>query len=328
MLQLQYYNHKLTENQIEKILNNYNIKYNRIKNEIDSKFNSLIKQCVSDIKEFLENIKEIATERKKIKETENIQMEVSILKSKLEEKIINENKMKKEIDTLNKENSTLKARLKIQSNLSKSKKIIDNDLSKTNSSIIKTNSNANKNKYIKFPSSYRGQKKDKDKLYNSKKVIKSYINQKKKLDKNRYDNNHKSVSLEKETNKDRDSLKSASIQLRTNYSVEKRNNNKKNRVIIQNKNKKNDSIKSQKKFLTMNQTENTSSSEINNKKNKTIEDIRPFDVSLDQEESILTVEDIIDEEIKELEEDEQNILSLMEEIKNIKNSSGKKDILI
>lgn len=325
MLQLQYYNHKLTQNQIEKILNNYNIKYNTIKKEIDSKFNSLIKQCVSDIREFLENIEEIANERKKIKEAENIQMEVSILKSKLEEKLINENKMKQEIDILTKENSSLKTRLKIHSNISKSKKNNNNDLSKNNSSILKTESSSNKNR-TKFPNSYKGQKKDKD--YNSKKVIKSCANKTKKIEKNRY-NNHMSVSVEKKTHKNIDSLKSASIQLKTNYSTEKRNNfNKKNRVIIKNKNKKNDSTKSQKKFLTINPKENISSSELNNKKNKTIEDIPPFDVSSDQEESLLTVDDIIDEEIKELEEDEENILSLMEEIKNFKNSGGKEDILI
>ena len=65
MLQNQYFNSKLTKNQIEKILANYNIKYNTMKNEIEAKFNSLIKLFINDIKAFLENIEEISNERKK-----------------------------------------------------------------------------------------------------------------------------------------------------------------------------------------------------------------------------------------------------------------------
>ena len=59
MLQNQYYNSKLSHAHIEKILANYNIKYNTMKNEIDAKFNSMIKLFINDIKAFLENIEEI-----------------------------------------------------------------------------------------------------------------------------------------------------------------------------------------------------------------------------------------------------------------------------
>ena len=39
MLQLQYFNSNLTKKQIDRILNNFNIKYTTVKNEIYSKVN-------------------------------------------------------------------------------------------------------------------------------------------------------------------------------------------------------------------------------------------------------------------------------------------------
>ena len=94
MFQNQYYNSKLSKKHIEKLLEVYNIKYNTMKKEIDAKFDNMINLFVNDIRAFLENTEEIRNERKKIKEAENTQMEIEILKSKLEEKSINENKMK------------------------------------------------------------------------------------------------------------------------------------------------------------------------------------------------------------------------------------------
>ena len=108
MLQNQYYNSKLTKNHIEKILSNYNIKYNTMKNEIDAKFNNMIKLFINDIKAFLENIEEISNERKKIKEAENHEIELVLLKSKLEEKNKIENQLRTELELLIKENENLK----------------------------------------------------------------------------------------------------------------------------------------------------------------------------------------------------------------------------
>ena len=142
MLQNQYYNSKLSKNHIDKILGNYNIKYNTMKKEIDAKFNNMITLFVNDIRAFLENIEEISNERKKIKEAENAQMEISILKSQLEEKNINESKMKNEIDILTKEISSLKTKMKIHSKASKNKTHshtnTDTDLPNYNSVILKS----------------------------------------------------------------------------------------------------------------------------------------------------------------------------------------------
>ena len=114
MLQLQYYNSKLTKTQIDKILNNYNIKYTTVKNEIDSKVNNLLKLFMSDILTFLENIEEISKERKKLKDFENIQKECELLSSKLKEKTINEHKLENDIESLQKEIEYLKSENKNQ----------------------------------------------------------------------------------------------------------------------------------------------------------------------------------------------------------------------
>ena len=64
MLQLQYYNSKLNNKQINNILDNYKLKYSGITNEIESKINDMIKLFLKDILGFLENIEEIANKRK------------------------------------------------------------------------------------------------------------------------------------------------------------------------------------------------------------------------------------------------------------------------
>ena len=108
MLQLQYFNSKLSKNQIDNILNNFNIKYTTAKNEINAKLNNLVKLFLNDIQPFLENIEEISKERKKLKELENIKKEYNILSSKLKEKTLNEHKLESNIEYLQKEIKSLK----------------------------------------------------------------------------------------------------------------------------------------------------------------------------------------------------------------------------
>ena len=61
----------LTKTQIKHILNNYKLKYTKLKKEINSKLNSLIKVILNDISPFLENIEEISKEIKNLKEKDN-----------------------------------------------------------------------------------------------------------------------------------------------------------------------------------------------------------------------------------------------------------------
>lgn len=116
MLQLQYFNSNLTKKQIDGILNNFNIKYTTVKNEIDSKVNNLLKLFMDDILSFLENIEEITKEHKKLKEFEHIQREYDVLSLKLKEKTQNEHKLESDIISLQKEIEYLKKENKNQQN--------------------------------------------------------------------------------------------------------------------------------------------------------------------------------------------------------------------
>ena len=109
MLQQQYFNSKLTKNQIDGIMNNFNIKYTTVKNEIDAKLNNLLKLFLNDIQPFLDNLEEISKERKKLKDFENIQREYNIMSLKLKEKISNEHRLESNIESLQKEINQLKS---------------------------------------------------------------------------------------------------------------------------------------------------------------------------------------------------------------------------
>ena len=115
MLQIQYLNSKLNNNQIEHILNNYNLKYITIKNEIESKIGNMIKLFLKDIQSYLENITELANQRDKIKKYDSIKRELVFLQNKYKEKIYTEFKLKNDIKELQKENFLLK--IKNQKNI-------------------------------------------------------------------------------------------------------------------------------------------------------------------------------------------------------------------
>ena len=119
MLQQQYFNSKLTKNQIDGIMNNFNIKYTTVKNEIDAKFNNLLKLFLNDIQPFLDNLEEISKERKKLKDFENIQREYNIMSLKLKEKISNEHRLESNIESLQREINQLKNENNIIRNSSK-----------------------------------------------------------------------------------------------------------------------------------------------------------------------------------------------------------------
>ena len=112
MLQSQFYNSNLNNKHINKIIENYNIKYSRMKNEIESKMNSMIKSFLKDVLEFLENIEEIAEQKKKISNYERIKKELELIKTKLKDKTISENKLKSDFDLIKQENTLLKLKIK------------------------------------------------------------------------------------------------------------------------------------------------------------------------------------------------------------------------
>ena len=324
MLQNQYYNSKLTKNHIEKILSNYNIKYNTMKNEIDAKFNNMIKLFINDIKAFLENIEEISNERKKIKEAENHEIELVLLKSKLEEKNKIENQLRTELELLIKENENLKKRVKFKDQIIRNKNL---NLDSNNFNIrLKTELNSNKNKYKKFTTGNNNlknktAKKPKEKSNNN--VSLDAKTEEKLTIKNNY--SHRSNQLASDIVKN--IINPENLRYSNTYRKSKKrvNNSMDTRTLIKNqksKTKKNMNDIEKSPDIKSNQ-ETKSSSKIQNLKNKELlidEKFNSVEMPLiepnDENES-LTTDEIIEDEIKELELEEENIILLMDKIKQL-----------
>ena len=111
MIHLQYYNSVIKNNHISKILNNYLIKYSQIKNEIELKINQMMKLYLRDILSFLENVEEVAEQKHKINEYNNLFKELEQTKAKMKDKISLEHKLKNECEILQQENCLLKLRI-------------------------------------------------------------------------------------------------------------------------------------------------------------------------------------------------------------------------
>ena len=108
MLSLQYLNKRLKKNHIEQILKNYNIKYTTMKNEIENKINIMIKTFTEDISQFLNNLEDIAEQKKQLKNIVNNQTELESLREEIKEKIHEQTKLRREIELLRIENNRLK----------------------------------------------------------------------------------------------------------------------------------------------------------------------------------------------------------------------------
>ena len=313
MLQNQYFNSKLTHDHIEKILTNYNIKYNTMKNEIDAKFNTMIKLFINDIKAFLENIEEISNERKKIKDAENTEVELAILKNKLEEKKKSENQLKNEVELLTKENESLKKKIKFKEQIIQNKNL---SVENTSSDIrLKTENNPTKNKYKKFTTGSKTTRRDKNNLTLDAKT------EEKKPVKNKFAHKNKQLSLNLDKNIDADNPKYT----KTYINSKKKSNNSMDKRIVKKKSNTKKNMNSNDKSPEVKSTQETkSTSNIQNAKNKSILNDEklstvemPFsDQSYIENESI-TTDEILEDEIKELEKEEENIILLMDKIKQL-----------
>ena len=163
MLQLQYFNKKLTRSQFDRIFNNYCLKYKTKKLEIESKLNIMFEEYIKDILEFLENMQELGQNRKKIKEYEMLKNEVKYLNTQLKEKKSTEERLYKRIDALNQENLSLKN--EVNTYISKF-----NDASKSfywknmqeYSRIVSTNNENKREKSVKSSSRFRSVKRAKE----------------------------------------------------------------------------------------------------------------------------------------------------------------------
>ena len=313
MLQNQYFNSKLTHDHIEKILTNYNIKYNTMKNEIDAKFNTMIKLFINDIKAFLENIEEISNERKKIKDAENTEVELAILKNKLEEKKKSENQLKNEVELLTKENESLKKKIKFKEQIIQNKNL---SVENTSSDVrLKTENNPTKNKYKKFTTGTKTTRRDKNNL-----TLDAKTEEKKPI-KNKFAHKNKQLSLNLDKNIDADNPKYT----KTYINSKKKSNNSMDKRIVKKKSNTKKNMNSNDKSPEVKSTQETkSTSNIQNAKNKSIINDEklstvemPFsDQSYIENESI-TTDEILEDEIKELEKEEENIILLMDKIKQL-----------
>ena len=318
MLQNQYFNSKLTKNHIEKILANYNTKYNTMKNEIDAKFNNLIKLFINDIKAFLENIEEISNERKKIKEAENREMEFIILKNKLEEKNKIENQLRNELELLSKENLNLKKKIKFKDQIIKNKNLTFER--NTNNIRLKTETNPNKNRFTQITDNAKNKTDRKEKTSGIYMSLSVKTEEKKSIKNNTHRNQ---LSSKLGINNDSENFKYASVFIK---SKKKANKSMDKRTI--NKNKIQQKIKSnllpEKSPEIKSNQETKSSSNVQNLKIKGVINDEKFETvevpftdnnhSYLENESI-TTDEIIDEEIKELQQEEENIILLMDKIK-------------
>ena len=313
MFQNQYYNRNLTKEHIEKILTNYNIKYNTMKNEIDAKFNSMIKLFINDIKAFLENIEEISTERKKIKEAENKELELAILKNKLEEKNKTENALRNQVELLTKENERLEKKIKLKEKIIKNNKI-SLETSRTDIKV-----NPSRKKTNKLLIGTKTARKDKSKNFNLSIDTKT---EEKRLTTNRltHKSNKSYVNFDKniisETSKYEKTL--LKTKKKTHNSMDKRIIKKKTATIKKNlmlKEKSQEIKSAQETKSTSNNQQGKNQLALSDEKLSTVE--MPFSEASYAENESITTDELLDDEIKELEMEEENIILLMDKIKQL-----------
>ena len=313
MFQNQYYNRNLTKEHIEKILTNYNIKYNTMKNEIDAKFNSMIKLFINDIKAFLENIEEISTERKKIKEAENKELELAILKNKLEEKNRTENALRNQVELLTKENERLEKKIKLKEKIIKNNKI-SLETSRTDIKV-----NPSRKKTNKLLIGTKTARKDKSKNFNLSIDTKT---EEKRLTTNRF--THK--SNKSYVNFDKNIISETSKYEKTLLKTKKKAHNSMDKRIIKKKTatiKKNLMLKEKSQEIkSAQETKSTSNNQqgknqlaLSDEKLSTVE--MPFSEASYAENESITTDELLDDEIKELEMEEENIILLMDKIKQL-----------
>ena len=325
MLQNQYYNRKLTKNHIEKILSNYNIKYNTMKNEIDAKFNNMIKLFINDIKAFLENIEEISNERKKIKEAENHEVELVLLKSKLEDKNKTINQLKTELELLSKENANLKNRVKFKDQIIRNKNI---NLDTNNLNIrLKTELNSNKNKCKKFTIRNNNYKNKTAKRPKEKSNINISLDTKTEEKMTIKNNNYSHRNNQLSSNIGKNIIDPENLRLSNTYrkSNKRVNNSMDKRTQIKNQKYKTKKIVNdiEKSPDVKSNQETKSSSKIQNLKNKDalidekFNSVEMPSIEPNDENESLTTDEIIEDEIKELELEEENIILLMDKIKQL-----------
>ena len=320
MLQIQYYNKGLSKKQIEQIIKNYNLKYTTLTNEINLKLNSIIKTVLNDITPFLENIEYLSKQAKQLKEIENAKNRIDTLEAKLKEKALLEKELQNNITYLKQEINELKEREKeYERNIRAKDDIINNlEKEKINKKRKKMLNYSNSNKHLTSSSM-----KNLEINYEQKSEILDEEELKQK-NRNLVKNSKYMLNLKEITR---------NLNIYHEHTLLTRNNKNINKFISntiqkeENKNNKNNRVKKRnvgstnKRNMKNNQSMRLNSeikkiSKFNfNKDEYESDKENPINFSQDDRSSIIFDEEI-DDEIKELEIDEQNILNLINKINN------------
>ena len=326
MIQLQYYNKGLSKAQIEQILKNYNLKYTTITNEINLKITSLIKTVLNDISPFLENIEYLSKKSKQLKEFENAKNRIEALEHQLKEKIIIEKELQESIISLKQEISDLKEKEKEfeiyklkneekinipqpEINIKNRKKALEinnHDLF-INSSFDKTQSTKGKRtsrdvikKISEEENSHKSAKKSIIKNVSKWNKNIKYMMNLKEITRNLNNNNTKNKNnenLDKFLSGSKPNIKNKK---RMNRSCDRKIDKKTKEMILNNE------VNNMRKFEINKNDDEDSDKEI----------IKYSNYNNKEKNYILDVEEI-DEEIKNLEIDEQNILKLINKINSL-----------
>ena len=356
MIHLQYYNSVIKNNHINKILNNYEIKYTQIKNEIDLKINQMMKLFLKDIFSFLENLEEVAEQKHKINEYNSIVKELELTKNKLKDKISNENKLKNECEILQQDNCLLK--LKINSLNYKINNLINTNNNsqraspirkKSNNSMEKRSNNSLKLKNFFSPKIENGrnlynQTTELNNSYHNKSINSLFGQDKSENKKNtkiiKTKENDEKLSLkliklncEKNNKKSKNNLKDKKKKINVKkfvHTTKLSKNNNNSKKYKPNKKEEDYITKSRpniNKLINRNKKKNSSAEKINgnhmNKYNQLNTVNQTVDIpkinnnrNIDYENLGKNINNIIDCELKELEQDEANIELLLEQLIN------------
>ena len=318
MIQFQYYNKGLTKSQIEQILNNYKLKYTTLTNEINSKLNSLIKTILRDISPFLENIESISKDLKSLKEMDIHKKKIELLENKLREKSKIENQLQNDIISLKKEITALREN-KIKQNDSTDNLLKRNDNitspkrpNKLRKKTFELNNIDDHSQSISISSEPKSSRR-----YNNKKME---------------ENSSKSTTLNNHSNSIINKREKEKNKLKNNYMMNMQEitrsiNGYHNQIqATRNSEKISKFICFSNKKLNKNETRNKKSKKDKSKSidlSNSVETItknRKYNIS---NELLLKdyniIEEDIEDEIKDLEIDEENILKLIEDIQNFQN---------
>ena len=351
MLQLQYYNKGLSKTQIEQIIKNYNLKYTTLTNEINLKLNSIIKTVLNDITPFLENIEYLSKQAKQLKEFENAKSRIETLENKLKEKTFlekelqnNINYLKQEINDLKEKEKEYEKNIKIKEELLLKAEEYKKNTQNTQNINNVNNKGRNRKKTFDLNKAKTIRNSSLDKLEINKEVttsineeensirnINNSINTSTKKHKqkinfkwNKDNNNNKYMMNLKEITRNLAGYHEKVMSNKTTKDInkfisgsnqkEERKSTKNKRRVVHSFDKK--EIKNDKKMRLSSEINKISRFEFNKESDSEKEN----NENIKENKSYILYDEEIDDEIKELEIEEQNILDIINKINNLENA--------